>query len=275
MSGICPSTTLATGGALGALVVDPTYAYYVDRAPNGGIEKVFLSGGLPKMISADSHATALAVDSQYLLWIHDDTGIDSLVIADGTISTLVSDSGINSIARGPEPCCVYYATNGGDLKAMSIDGTGKPILKTSISGLHALGAWGGTSEVVGIDSQGNVFACDVGGTSQPQVVASNASASTLATSYAHVFWATANGDVIAQSFSTTTMLATAQSVATNIAANASFVYWGDGANRIVRVPIAGGATTIVASEQTTIAAVAADDTSVYWTTSNALRSTTK
>jgi streptogramin lyase len=53
-----------------------------------------------------------------------------------------------------------------------------------------------------------------------------------------------------------------------IAVDDTHVYWTDDiGNRIVRMPVAGGATVVVASNQATPSEIAIDDKNIYWVNS--------
>jgi hypothetical protein len=274
-AGTCPVTTYIVGGQLGGLAVDASWVYFADQSSTGAIFEAPLGGGTPQSVYADNQATVLAVDATNLVWLHLNDQIDSRPLSGGTPTILASPAGVLDIAL--DGGWVYYGTSGGVLARVPEDGSASPVTMESGKAPASLAVDG--TDVYFAASSGDVLSVPVGAqnvTASP--FASNASAVAVATDATTVYWATANGLVYGQAknASTSTLLGSAASIATNLVTDGVSLYFGTTTGEIERLAVSGGTPLTVATQQSsTLKFVAVDATSVYWVSSSWVRSTTK
>lgn len=272
-SGACPIVTYATG-QLGGLAVDSSFVYYVNQSSTGGgIEKIPISGGSPQLVYADNQATALALDSGRIVWLHVNTLIQSQLLTGGTVSTLATLSGVQTMTTSAG--YAYYST--GSLAGRVVtDGTSASVTITTLSDPVSIAVDATTIYLA--DFTGEIWSAP---NDQQNVTAKPfevVDALAIAADATTIYWIGTGGTVQSHLKTGTappTTLATNETIVTNLVTDGTALYWGAADGSIHRLPVLGGASKKLATNQGTLRAVAIDPTNVYWTSSSLVAATSK
>src|SRR5262249_30758513 len=152
-------------------------------------------------------------DATRLVWLDLNTTIDSRLLSGGSVTSLVTTSGI--LAMYVDSGFVYYGTSAGVVARVPTDGSSGAVTITSVTSPRAVVADATNVYVASIN--GDIVSAAVGATN---VIASpfttGAPTEVLAIDGSNVYWLDSNGDVIshAKGSSTKTTLASKQAIAT-------------------------------------------------------------
>jgi hypothetical protein len=272
---MCPVVSYVTNtNLLAGTAVDSSFVYWASHGTGGSILRALVGGGAGSTYYADNLATVLATDGTRLVWLDVNTTISSRLLTGGTVTQLLSTSGIltMSVAAG----YVYYGTSGGVVGRVIVDGSSGPTTITSIASPRAVVADANAVYVVALN--GDVSTAPPTGVNViASTIATGATTEVLALDATNVYWITTQGDVVAHArgSSLQTTLATLQSIASNLVTDGTALYWAGTDGTIRELPVSGGTPIVLASSQGKVGSIAIDATSVYWTAPNEVSSTSK
>jgi sugar lactone lactonase YvrE len=258
------------------LAVNATNVYFTNQAM-GQVLEVPIDGGASTVLSADSGAFLLALDSTYVYWTTGNA-VERLPLEGGIPVVLAPATG--SIGIAVDSLNVYLATTGGGspgpsgtISSLSLDGGAPNTLATSQDDPYLLklgpdGLYWVNEDISGPSDGGSVMRLrlDAGA---PEVLApwSNLAANALAVDSSNVYW---NDSTRLQLMKIPLDGSPAVTLATGldllgIAVDSTGVYCADrGAAGITRVPLDGGAPVTIAKSFQLPMRVALDANYVYW-----------
>ncbi len=272
-AGVCPIITYATG-QLGGLAVDSSFVYFVNQSStNGGIEKVPIGGGTAQLVYADNQATALAIDSGRIVWLHVNTLIQSQLLTGGTVSTLATLSGVQTLTTSAG--YAYYST-GALAGRVVTDGSAAPVTITSLN--DPLSAAVDSTTIYLADFTGEIWSAPIDQQNATAKTFEVVDAMEIAQDANSIYWIGLGLEVQSHPKTGTaqpTTLATNEKIATNLVTDGVALYWGATDGSIHRLPVSGGISKTLATNQGDLRFVAVDATSVYWTSTTLVAATSK
>lgn len=272
-AGACPITTYATGANLGGLAVDASFVYYVNQAIAGGIEKIPIGGGSPTLVYADNQATALAVDSGRIVWLHVNSLIESQLLTGGTVSALATLAAVQTLTTSSG---YAYFTTGTNVGRVITDGSLAAVTITTAADAQSTVV--DATNIYFVDNSGTILYAGIAQQNVSPSVFGTVGAFAVTADSATVYWLAFDGSVMSQpkgSNVAPTTLATGETITTNLVTDGSSLYWGASDGTVHRLPVNGGVSRKLTPNEGALRVVAVDATQVYWTSTTIVAATTK
>jgi len=273
-SGECPIVTYASATELAGLAVDATNVYFVDQS-SPGIEESPIANPAISVLEADPQATALAVDSGRIVWLHVNDEIDSMPLSGTTVTQLALTSGIQTLTASAG--FAYFST-GAAVERVPSDGSAQPTKICSASDAISLAV--DDTNVYFVENTGTIRYAPIAQQNVSATLFGVYEALAVAIDTNNVYWVDTNGNVASRPKTGSqqpTTLATSVSLASNLVTDGVSLYWGDASNAsaVHRMSTLGGAVKTLATTAGPARVLALDATSVYWTTDTSVAATTK
>ncbi len=265
--------TYDTGSSLSAIAVDSTYVYFVDQSVSGGVKKAPIAGGAIVPVSSDNEATALAIDSGRILWLHVNTEIDMQLLTGTTVTPIAT--GLQGVQALVTSNGFGYFSTGLIAARVASDGSAPYVTIASAQDPQSIAV--DATNIYFAQNTGDIRFAPIAQVSGSSALFTAAGAVEIAVDGANIYWMDGGGTMSSspKTNAQPTKLSVNQTIASNLVTDGVSLYWADVNGNIRRMPISGGLPKVLAPTQGTVRAVALDATNVYWTSSSAVAATTK